>query len=445
MQRTALEQRVAALVENVHAAQAARQSAERELSDLAQQTAGIENEFATAKRTLDDVTAAFTRSNRDTQQADRRFAELRQSEESTRRKFLEASEAAAQFKAAEEFTGRARSQAEDHLVHLREQIAALTAEVAVAEQRAAEERSAEERASRERAAAEHKAVELQRVLDRIVMERATYEEQISEQHRLRDEADQKIAAAQARFDAIAPKYAEVRTVRERAQAAVDRERTNEAQVVAEHSRALSELNAFNEELERTSLNARLSALIEAEEAAARELAEMEAKLNALRGEQERAASERVTLEASAPRIAPPEPPPAIQPAPAAVAEAAPPSNTMAGHLDAADADDDSDGSEIVTTTRVRPNLQLVTNSTLRARPDAPPTPAPAQQASGVAPVAPMRMSSVDARKSFSLFGWGKRAPMPVEPEPVDESISVADRIARDFGNLGNATPEPGTP
>ncbi len=445
-QRAALEQRVVSLADSVRDARCAREAAEYELASVSAQTSGVENEFATAKRTLEDVTAAFTRSSRDSQQADRRLAELRASEESTLRKFTEASEAAAQFKAAEEFTGRARGQAEEHLTRLREQIAALTAEVAVAEQRAAEERSAEERAARERAAAEHKALELQNILERISMERATYEEQISEQHRVRDEADAKIAAAQARFDEVAPKYDLARAQRESAQALVAQQRELEMNLASEHARASLELQTFIEEQERRAINQRLSALIEAEEAAARELAEAEAKLQALRDEQERATKERVSLEGSVP----PAPAVALQPASAAPASPAPgaasatatavessAASTVAGHIDA------DDSAEFGPPVRVRPNLQLVTN-TPRVRPAAAPAP-PAAGPVLQPPVPPMRMSSVEARKaSFNLFGWGKRAAMPLEPEPVEDPISVADRIARDFGNLGHA-PEPGAP
>ena len=423
-QRVAQEQQVAALADGVREAKAAREAAEAELAGVNQQTAAIEAEFSTAKRTLEDVTAAFSRSSRDTQQADRRLSELRLAEESTRRKFTEASEAAAQFKAAEEYTGRARSQAEERLAQLREQIAMLTAEVAVSEQRAAEERAAEERAARERATAEHKAAELERVLDRVTMELATYEEQISEQHRVRDEADSKIAAAQARLDAVTPQYEAARAQRDAAMAAVTQQREIEMNRLAEHDRAVRELQAIAEEHERNLINDRLSALIEAEQAAARELADAEAKLQLLREEQDRAMQARVSLEAAVP----PEPvasaEPFALPEPAAPEHAAPEpaaAPTVAGHLEA----DDTDLADAASASRVRPNLQLVTNG--------------AAPASAQTPVAPLRMSSIDSRKaSFSLFGWGKRHPLPADVEPAEDHISVADRIARDFGNLGNA-------
>jgi chromosome segregation ATPase len=373
-QRAALERRVAELSEKAAQATSERRAAESQLAGARATVGSLEQAFVEAETELKAIAepppaAPGALAN------DRKLAELRSSEASLRRKHEEASQAGQQFKSALEFAQRTRAQAEFTLGQLKAQLATLTAEIAGAEQRAAEERAAEERAARERNAAEEKALELARAHEKMTMELAMYEEQVSEANMARREADAKRAVAKTKLEQIVPQYNAARKQLQALEATFNASRDREAAACAERDAAQAELRAFEESAERLLIEQRLTALREAEDRAARELAEAELELRRLREAEESVAIERARIERSGgPMALPPASPNSV---PMSIA------GRIAGE----------------------------TQQPAAAYPAAP-------QAQGDGNPPPLRLSSLeDRRDSFTFFKWGRREVPALAPPP----------------------------
>ncbi len=356
-----------------------RQSAEQQLAGARSLIGSLETEFVAAEAEFKAVAQPRGPLSAGAAANDRKLAELRTSEATLRRKHEEAAQATAQFKTVLEFAQRTRAQAEFSLGQLKAQLETLTAEVAGAEQRAAEERAAEERAARERSAAEEKALELARAHEKMTMELAMYEEQVSEQNLARREAEAQQAAAKAKLEHIVPQYNAARERLQTLEAAYKASADLEVSACAERDKAIAELRTFEEASERLLIEQRLASLREAEDRAARELAEAELELRRLREAEEFAAIERTRLERGGGLIALPPASPATPSAP----YAPPASPNIAGRI-ASD-----------------PSTEPASLNGLT--PEGPP---------------PLRLSSLeDRRENFTFFKWGRREVPALAPPP----------------------------
>jgi hypothetical protein len=393
---------------------------ESHVRQLTEHTLEAARERAACERTVAQARAALDAAQRELPAAERNAKERRQSQNDAIRGRADLEHRLAELVESEDLTRARRQQAEQRAQSFRAAAAFATtgrteAEAAGDAERAERERTVEDRATREAAAAEARATEELAEETKVARHRAEIETHVEAERALEAEIAADRASAEARV-------VELREIIEREEFALHEAEVNLQRLDADRDRLAEERAAAGEKLReigdraRGQIEARIATLREQEAALANERIEQERLLyilleNDRRIEQE--AHEKAHQELEEQQVL-------------AAAE-----DTVAEHHEAESepaAEHPDDSPQAADASAAQPHFSTVT---FTASPSAPRDPARSL----------VFESDDDRGPGFrSIIGnifTRRKAEEPV----VDEGPSIAERIARDFGMLGESDEE----
>lgn len=453
---------------------------EQTLRELSEAQAILAEQEVAHERVLRDVEqaeqkfaplrATFEQKRKDREAAERRLAEVSLFTEQGLKKVKEFEQRLGEFMSAEEYAKRSRAGAESRVAEIREEIKRLTAELAGCEEAAARERLAEEHAATERAAAEQR-LEKERVAAQPCLEEQKQaEEFLSEDRETEKSAAAMCEEAQAFYETICAALQKAEDERRAAEAAVMHLQAVAKNAARERVKIEKQIEEAAAAKERAEIERQLTEMRAAEEKAARERAAIEQRLLQLRATQERAAKERAAIEGGdvgasgsssangklaqrraeevAETAEPVERPPARaeKQTPAAPELASRKSVTSKPpQISTPVPSKPSISAKIDSTTFVPPptaSEQAAAAAAAEAKADASDSPGnlaetlrrAAEEQRAAAREFQTRQGAQRTQPILGVFGRKKTEPQPAAEE-TEPQLSIAERIARDFGNM----------